>query len=147
MKPSIAKFLAVLEVMLVTFALVPLLTLGLYRLFPGFETWQTQSLGFPFPVFVDAVMVVIALLAILVRRRPLREYGITFENPKYHLDIAGACFVPVVLASMPFGFGVDHKSWSGALLLAAINIALLFALAQGVWIARKTEASATPEAK
>jgi membrane protease YdiL (CAAX protease family) len=123
------KLLAVLEVIVVTFAVVPLLTLGIYRLFPGFETWQTQVVGFPFAVFVYVVMAALALLMILLRRRSLHEYGITFENLKYHLDIAGACFIPVVLASMPFGLGVDHKSWSGAVLLAAVNAALLFALA------------------
>lgn len=69
------------------------------------------------------------MLLILVRRRTLAAYGITFTNPKMHLDIAAACFVPVALANMPLGFGLDYKSWRGALILAGIQIALLFALA------------------
>ncbi len=129
-----AKILAVIEVVAVTFVLVPLLTLGLYRLFPQFEAWQTQELGFPFPVFVYVVMVGMALAAILVRRKKLADYGITFKNLNYQLDIAATCFIPVVFANMPFGMGVDHKSWGGALILAVIQIALLFILA---WLLKK----------
>lgn len=129
MKTTVAKLLAVLEVTLVTFVFAPLLTLGIYRLFPGFETWQTQVIGFPFAVFVYVVMTALAVLAILVRGRSLQEYGITFKNPKNHLDITAACFIPMALSSLPIAMGVDYKSWSGALIMAAVNIALLFALA------------------
>jgi hypothetical protein len=129
MKPTFMKLLAVLEVTLVTFVFAPLLTLGIYRLFPGFETWQTQVIGFPFAVFVYVVMTALAVLAILVRRRSLQEYGITFKNPKYHLDITGACFIPMALSSLPIAMNVDYKSWSGALIMAAVNILLLFVLA------------------
>jgi hypothetical protein len=86
------KVLAVLEVICVAFLLVPFLTLGIYRLFPGFEAWQTEQLGYPFAVFVYVVMAAVSLLVILLRRKSLAEYGITFKNLQ-QLDIAAACFI------------------------------------------------------
>lgn len=124
------KALVVVEVFAVTFGVIPLLTLGLYRLFPRFETWQTETLGFPFPVFVYVVMITVALLAILLRREKPAAYGLTFQNPKYHLDIAATCFLPVALANLPFGLGVDHTRWGGALILAAVQVTLLLVLAR-----------------
>lgn len=117
-----------------TFLVVPFLTLGLYLLFPQFEAWQTVTLGFPFPVFTHVVMMGLSLLAILIRRRHPAEYGLTFTNPKYHLDIAAACFIPVVLANAPLGMGLAPRTWDGAFILAGVQIALLFALA---WLLRK----------
>lgn len=132
MKTVFRKILAIVEVILVAFALIPLLTLGVYQLFPQFETWQTAQLGFPFPVFVYAVMVAVSLLMIVLRRKKLSEYAITFQDLKSHLNLAGSCFVPVALANIPFGFGVDPKSWGGALILAAVQVALLFVLARTI---------------
>lgn len=123
------KTLAILEVLIVLFACVPLLTLGIYRLFPRFETWQTEVLGFPFPVFVYVAMITLALLAIAARRRKPADYGMIFENTGYHLDIAATCFIPVALSNIPFALGVEHTSWGGALVLAAAKIGLLFILA------------------
>lgn len=134
MKPRRLKISAVFEVGLVTFVVVPFLILGVYRLFPGFETWQTEALGFPFPVFVYIVMICLALLMILLRGRKPSEYGLRFDNLKAQLEVFGACFIPVALSDMPLGFGVDYRSWGGALLLAGIQIALLFVLA---WLLRK----------
>lgn len=124
---------AVGEVALVTFAAVPYLTLGIYRLFPRFESWQTETLGFPIPVFVYAVMIGLSLLVIFLRGKKLADYGIHFQEIRYHLDIAAACFIPVVLSNLPHGMGVDYRSWRGALLLAVVNIALLLTLA---WLLR-----------
>ena len=128
------KVLAVLEVICVAFLLVPFLTLGIYRLFPGFEAWQTEQLGFPFAVFVYVVMAAVSLLVILLRRKSLAEYGITFKNLPYQLDIAAACFIPVALSNMPMAMEVDYTSWSGALILAPVQIALLLFLG---WLLRK----------
>jgi membrane protease YdiL (CAAX protease family) len=134
MKPWLQKAFAVLEVFLVAFVCVPLLTLSLYLLFPQLEDWQMVTLGFPFPVFTHVVMMSLSLLAILIRRRDPAEYGLTFTNPKYHLDIAATCFIPLVLANAPFGMGLDQTTWGGAFVLAGIQIVLLFALA---WLLRK----------
>ena len=43
---KLARLLAVLEVSIVAFVLVPCLTLGLYRLFPSLEAWQTEGSAF-----------------------------------------------------------------------------------------------------
>lgn len=67
--------------------------------------------------------------AMAIRRKKPADYGISFNNIKYHLDIAATCFIPVVLASIPFGFGVNYRSWGSALILAALKIGLLFFLA------------------
>ncbi len=129
MRHFIVETLAVLEVVVVAFVCVPLLTLGIYRLFLGFESWQMEALGFPFPVFVYVVMVALSLIAISLHGGKFAVYGIAFGNLKYHLDIAAVCFVPVALANLPFGLGVDHTTWGGALILAAVQIGLLFVLA------------------
>jgi membrane protease YdiL (CAAX protease family) len=136
MKPSSIhqKTLAVLEVLLMAFAIIPLLTRGIYRLFPGFEAWQTETIGFAFPVFVDVIMVGLSVLMILLRGRRLADYGLRFTPLKYHLDVAAACFIPFVLAGFPLGMGLDHTDWGGALVMACVQIGLLFLLA---WILRK----------
>lgn len=123
------KTLAVMEVIIVVFIFVPLLILGIYRLFPAFVSWQTEVLGFPFPVFGHVVMIIISLLAIVTRRKTFKDYGLTIVKSKHQLDIAAACFVPVVIANIPFGLGVNHTSWGGALILAVLRIGLLFFLA------------------
>ena len=128
------KILAFLEVVVMTFAAVPFLTLGIYRLFPRLEAWQTERVGFPFPVLVYLVMMAVPLLDAVVRRRPAADYGIAFGKPRYHLDIAATCFVPVAAANFPLGMGLDYRSWGGALVLAVIQIGLLFLLG---WLLRK----------
>jgi len=128
------KSLVVLEVIGVTFIIIPLLTLGIYRLFPGFEAWQMEQLGFPFPVFVYVIMVALPLLIIFLRRKSLADFGIVSHNVKNQLDITATCFIPVVLGNLPLGMGVDHTTWRGALILAVAQILLLFALA---WLLRK----------
>ena len=130
MKSGFSKTWAVIEVSAVTFGIIPLLTLGVYRLFPRFENWQVQKLGFPFADFVYGVMVAIPLFIILLRREHFAAYGLTFKNPRYHFDIAATCFIPVALANLPFGLGVDHTRWGGALILAIVQSALLFVVAR-----------------
>lgn len=130
---------AVLEVVLVVFLLVPGVTLGVQRLLPGFAAWQTETLGFPFPVFVDVAMVAMALLAITLRRRSLTSYGIRFDRLRPQLEIAAACFIPFALAGFPLGMGVDHTTWPGALVMSAVQIVLLIVVA---WTLRKKPAAA-----
>ncbi|MCL4561612.1 MAG: CPBP family intramembrane metalloprotease [Chloroflexi bacterium] len=129
MNAKFRKITTIAEVALVTFVLVPYLTLGVNRLFPHFESWQTDTLGFPFPVFVYVVMVALSLFVILLRGRKLADYGIHFRELKYQLDIAAACFIPVVLSWVPLGMGVDHTTWSGAIIMAVMNVGLLLVLA------------------
>jgi len=133
------RLVAALEVVLVVFVLVPGVTLGVQRLLPGFEAWQTETLGFPFPVFVDLAMIAMALLAITLRRRSLASYGIRFDRLRPQLDIAAACFIPFALAGIPLGMGVDHTTWPGAVVMSAVQIILLFVVA---WALRKKPAVA-----
>lgn len=124
-----SRLLAVLEVFLIAFIIIPLLTLGIYRVFPAFESWQTKTAGFAFPVFVDVLMVGVSIAMIYLRREEMADYGLLFTPLKYHLGITASCFIPVVLAGFPLGMGVDFKNWPGAILMATIQIGLLFVLA------------------
>lgn len=128
MSSTLSRLVAVVEVILVRFGVVTLLIVGVNRLFPGFEEWQTKTMGFAFPVFGDVIMVVCALAAIAVQGKGLAAFGITFKPARYHLDIAGACFLPVVVSSFPLAF-LDFKSWGGALILSAVQVGLLYVLA------------------
>ena len=67
MKEKLRWVWVVPEIFLVVVCLVRWLPLGIYRLFPQFESWQTVTIGFAFPVFVDVVMIGLACLAIWLR--------------------------------------------------------------------------------
>lgn len=123
------KFAAIIEVSLVTFVLVPFLVVGIYRLFPGFENWQTTSLGFPVAPLIYVAEAGLPILVIILHRKKLVDYGLNFHNVKYQLDIAAKCFFPVAISWLPLAFGLDEKAWSGALPLAVIQVGLLFVLA------------------
>lgn len=124
----IKKFIAVIEVIFVRFVLFPLLFLALTRRLPGFQTWQTDSLLMPFPVTGHILMVVVSFFVLLISKRKFSTHGIRFQPIKYHLDITGACFFPVVLANIPFGLGINYQDWPGALILAAVQVMLLFVI-------------------
>jgi hypothetical protein len=126
--PTLLKISAVFEVFLLAFVGAPLITLGIYRIFPGFESWQTEKLGFPFPVFVYVIMMALVWMVILIRHQKLADYGLNFRDLSYQLDLTAACFIPVVMANLPFGLGVDYTSWGGALILAVVQLGLLFIL-------------------
>jgi membrane protease YdiL (CAAX protease family) len=116
----------------VAFAIVPYLSLGMYRLLPRFEAWQTRA-GFNAPIIFYAASVAVPLLLALVRRKKPADYGMDFYHLKYHLDIALTCFIPVALVSVLYAV-VDYASWDGALILTGGQIALLLVLA---WLLRK----------
>jgi uncharacterized protein len=59
--------------------------------------------------------------------RNLAAYGLSVRNVSYQLDLAATAFVPVALASAAFAF-VDYRVWHGSLILAALRIAVLFAV-------------------
>lgn len=132
MSSRIRKILVVNEVILAAFALVPLLTLGIYRLFPVLGTWQTTA-GFNVPIFFYIVSMAVPLLLVLARRKSPADYGIEFHNPKYHLDIMLTCFLPVALVSV-IHIKVEANSWSGLPILIVGYVALLLAV---VWLLRK----------
>jgi hypothetical protein len=90
---------------------------GIYRLFPHFVTWQTDTLGFPVAPFIYVVEAVLPMLVILLHRKKLADYGIHFHQLRYELDIAFSCFFPVALGWIPIALGADYKTWSGAILL------------------------------
>lgn len=87
--------------------------------------WERQISGHFFVEYV--VMIAIPLLLLLIARRNLASYGLTGRHFSYHLGVAATAFVPVAIASVPLAF-VSYRHWSGALLMAAVQIAVLFAL-------------------
>lgn len=134
MNTNFRKMTAVVEVILVTFILVPFLAAGIYRLFPRFESWQTEALGFPVPPFIYVIEMGLPMVIILLHKEKLRDYGIHFSQLKYQLDIAMSCFFPVALAWVPIAVGVNYTRWSGAFVLAITQVGLLFVLG---WMLRK----------
>ena len=114
-----------MEVVLVRFALFPFLFWLVTKLLPNLQTWQTERLQLPFPVTGHILMVIVSLLMIIVTNKRFDSYGITFRPLKYHLSITATCIVPVILASIPFGLGVDYRNWNSALILAGVEIILL----------------------
>ncbi len=80
MRPSLFKIGAAFKVILVAFAIIPFLTLDVYKLFPRFETWQTEALGFPFPVFGYLAMIHLVLLVILVQREKPTGNRLAFDS-------------------------------------------------------------------
>ncbi len=128
MNTTLRKVVTIIEVIVVTFLIIPYLTIGIYRLFPGFESWQT-SLGFQVAPFIYVMEAGLSILVILLRRKKLADYGLHFSQLKYQLDIAANCFFPVAISWLPLAFGLDEETWSGALPLAAVNVGLLVVLA------------------
>lgn len=116
------KAKAVVEV-IVVFGLT-LLLVALVGLSPA-GSWERQVSN---RFFVEyGVMIIFPLLLLVATRRNLTDYGLSFRNFSYHLDIAATAFVPVALASVAFAF-VDYREWHGSLILAVLKIAVLFAI-------------------
>lgn len=113
---------AILEVVIV-FGLT-LLLIALVGLSPV-GAWGRRAFGRYFIEY--AVMIALPLLLLLVTRRNPASYGLSLRNFSYHLDVTAGAFVPVALAAACAGF-VDHRRWSGALILAGVRIAVLFVL-------------------
>jgi len=79
-------------------------------------------------------MVVVSFFVMFITKKDFASYGIKFRPLKYHLDITGTCFFPVVLASIPFGLGIAYRNWSGAWILAIVQVILFFILG---WLLKK----------
>ncbi|HOT91653.1 MAG TPA: CPBP family intramembrane metalloprotease [Anaerolineae bacterium] len=116
------KAKAVVEVVIV-FGLT-LLLIALVSLSP-ISRWERQVTNWFFVEY--GVMIVFPLLLLVASHRNLAAYGLSLRNVSYHLDIAATAFVPVAIASAAIAF-VDYREWSGSLILAAVQIAVLFAL-------------------
>ncbi len=103
---------------------VTLLLIALAGLSP-LGSWERQSTN---RFFIEyALMIAFPLLLLVAARRDLAAYGLSVRNLSYHLDVALTASAPVAIASVPFAF-VNYKQWSGALILAGVHIAVLFAL-------------------
>jgi uncharacterized protein len=87
--------------------------------------WQRQVSNRAFIEY--AVMIAVPLLILIATRRDLAAYGLSLRNLRYQLDITLTAFVPVAIANVALAF-VDYTQWSGALILAGVEIAVLFAL-------------------
>ncbi len=87
--------------------------------------WERRVTQRPFLEY--ALMIAAPLLLLVVGQRNLAEYGLTLRHVKYQFDMATTCLIPVAIACIPFAF-LDYRRWDGALALAGIQIALLFAL-------------------
>ena len=125
------KAKAILEVVVV-FVLTWLI-LALVGLSPLGE-WERQITGRY--NFIEYILIIaITLLVLVVTRKKLASYGISFRNLRYHLDIAVTSFVPVAIGFLPIAFiGNNHKTWWGSLIMAGIQIAVLFSLG---WLLRR----------
>ncbi len=123
MNHSASKSKAILEVICV-YLLVFLAVKVLRITFLG--EWQSAHL--PKPFLNHILMMVIPLLLLVLTRRSLSAFGISFKNMKCHLKIVLICLIPVLTASSIFAF-IDWEKWSGALILGPIYLALLFILA------------------
>lgn len=122
------KAKAVVEVVVVLG--LTLLLIALVGLSPVGE-WERQVSS---RFFIEyAVMIAFPLLLLAATGRSRAGYGISLRNVRYHLDIAATAFVPVAMASTVIAF-VDYREWHGSLILAAVQIALLFALG---WLLQK----------
>jgi membrane protease YdiL (CAAX protease family) len=75
-----------------------------------------------------AAMIAVPLAVLLVSKRGLATYGLSLLNLRYHLAVTLTAFIPVAIASVAFVF-LDEKGWQGALIITAIQVALLFAIA------------------
>lgn len=128
------KAKAVIEVAIV-FSLT-LLLIALVSLSPV-GRWERQVTN---RFFIEyGVMIIIPLLLLVATHRNPPAYGLSLRNAAYHMDIAATAFVPVAIVSAVCAF-VDYKAWGGSLILAALQIAVLFAI--GWLLKRKPTASA-----
>ncbi len=137
MNIHLSKIMAILEAAFVPLVLFPLLGAGLSRLFPEIGTIYNQPLSFlPY-----IVMLALAFVMILLHRQDIAAAGIDFRNPRYHLGVFAALFIPVTLSSLPMGLGLDYRTWTGALVLVPVQIALLVIC--GLLLRRKPAVLAT----
>ncbi len=119
MQTRIKAVFEVLAVYILTLALIAAVGLS------PIGRWERGVTNRMFLEYV--VMIAFPLLWLVISRRNLADYGITLKNLKYHLDVALAAFLPVAIACVPLGL-VNYKGWDGAIIMAIVEIAVLFVL-------------------
>ena len=113
---AVIEVVVVFSVTLFLVALVGLSPLG---------QWERQVTDRVFIEYV--VMIAVPLLILVVARRNLASYGLSLRNLSYHLSVAAIAFVPMAIAFFTFGF-LNYRQWSGSLIMAGIQVAVLFVL-------------------
>jgi len=130
MSPTLTRSRAVFEVILVF--LLTSLSLWVFQLTP-IAQWQKSFLHQPFLLYT--VMMLIPLLILFYTRKSFGSYAITFQNLRYHFNVAFTCLAVVMpLSALGFGFllpklQISHVDWDGALILSVIEICSLFLIA------------------
>jgi len=128
MNSTKAKIKAILEV--VSVFLLILLILGVIKQTSVSGEWLYWKWG----DLSHSLFILIPLLLLVMTGRNFTSYGITFKNMRYHLMVVAICFIPFMLSGVPLGYGLDSRSWEGAIIMALIQIILLFVIA---WLLRK----------
>lgn len=99
--------------------------------------WESQVLGRRYLHYI--VMMVILVGFMIVTQKDLANYGIFIKNLKYHLGVAATCFIPVAAMGVSLIF-LNWKRWDGALMAAAIEVAVLLVIA---WLLRSKPAASS----
>ncbi len=128
MKGTKAKIKAILEVVFV-FLLIFLL-LAIVKQISVSGEWLYWSWG----DLSHSLFILIPLLLLVMTGRNFASYGIIFKNMRYHLMVVAICFIPFMLSGVLLGYGLDYRSWEGGIIMALIQIILLFVIA---WLLRK----------
>lgn len=119
---AIGEVIIVLSLILLLIALTALSPAG---------RWERQVLRRPFIEY--GVMIAASLLGLAASRRKPAACGLSWRHLAYQLDIAATVLVPAAIGSAACAL-VDYKEWSGALVLAAVQIAVLVTSA---WLLRR----------
>jgi uncharacterized protein len=91
--------------------------------------WQESVLGHSFTGHTLFILVPIILL--ILSRRSLKEYGISFAGGKSWLTAALTAFLPVAVVSATLGF-VNYTSWWGAVVESLAFLAALWFVARAL---------------
>lgn len=99
-----------------------ILAIGAIRISPLRE-WEQSLTKRPFLEY--GMMLAVPLAALKFSGRSLAEYGLRFDNLRYHLELALACCIPYASAHAVM-FGIRLTGVAGALLNSALALAILF---------------------
>ncbi|MBN2549811.1 MAG: CPBP family intramembrane metalloprotease [Anaerolineales bacterium] len=88
----------------------------------------------PYRFLEYALMLVLTLGGLLLSRRDMAAFGVSFRNVKGNFSIFAAAFFPLLAVSAVLS-QVDWSIWGGALLVSSLALAMLFLLA---WLLKKS---------